>query len=1293
MMNLKYTFFFILWFCLPFISVSQSVKHITVDDGLPQSFVSGVVQGENDFIWIATRNGLVRFDGNNYKVFQHEPRNEKSLASNLIMHIEKTQDNTLLIRYESGEIDALNMSTENVDHYIDKAFILKHNISDNNETWLITAKKELWFFSKTNKLKRISLNRKQNDSEFDFKNDTIRALFEDNKKRFWVLSQNNISWYDEVNNSFVSEKIPYQMNYNNDAYFGYDVPYVYQINDEEIVWSDKEFLYKYSLQKKSFKRDVLPFKLKYSIKNMSVYDCDVAYFVHNQKLYSYKDSVSHIADLPMKTNNSVKTFLLDKSGLLWVALNTDGVYQIDFSHQFKNFTYEDSFLVDILQNYYEIDINSEKDIISEDKFFLPLSYYMRSYTAKNEIWIALNETVYNYNFETGERNKLPKLNSVKKNPDPIVGLTLIDNYKLTAILESGKLMCYDSLEVKWEALSEKFNAAIDENGKIKPNGLLFAENKLWIITKSNGLYFFDLENESVEKISNKEFPVSNLIDIINDPEFDHILWIASYSGLIKFNTKNLKSTIYSTKQGLPDNTIYSILTDDNGYLWLGTNAGLCRFNTKDFSQKTFTSAHGISLLEYNRHHKLVLPNGFFAFGGTKKGVRFNPLNLKTDQFNPLTSITSIEVNNQSIDTISNSNSVDELNLSYKENSLSIQYSALQFNQPQDINYRYRLIGYDKNGEWKEVDKRRQAIYTKIPPGEYSFEVNASNTSGIWSDKIKKMTIKISPPWWKTWWAIVLYILVFLFFIFIYIRYQVNQKVMANQVALKNKEAIRLKELDEVKSKFFSNITHELRTPLSLILGPAERLKAKLDKKEDKKLLNIILQNGKSLLGLTDQLLDFSKIQAGVLKPTYSKGVIGEVIWDVVDAFKEELSNRQITLSFNNSSSGVFSFSKEFLERIVYNLLSNAIKYNKENGKIFIGLRELDYGIEIKIADTGIGISDIHLKKIFNRYYRENSIESNTTGSGIGLSLVEELVNLQNGEITVKSQIENPSGTTFTIILPYKKIEENKASLKKGASCKPDLYKDIVLIVEDNIELREFIKNCLTAYYQVAVAGSGEEALQVAQETLPDVIITDVMMGGMSGIELCSKLKRNIITNHIPIILLTAKTDTESKLKGLAAGANEYLYKPFNLVELELRIKNLIDFRKQQRGFLYENLHKLPDKNKQIPQELNTFEEDPFIKEVLTIVNSELNDEQFNVERLAEKLNMSRTSLHRKVKAITNTSAGQIIKLQRLKRAIELFTEDFTVSEVAYQTGFGSPSYFSKCFKDIYGVTPSQFIEK
>ncbi len=539
-----------------------------------------------------------------------------------------------------------------------------------------------------------------------------------------------------------------------------------------------------------------------------------------------------------------------------------------------------------------------------------------------------------------------------------------------------------------------------------------------------------------------------------------------------------------------------------------------------------------------------------------------------------------------------------------------------------------------------------------------------------------------------------------------INYSIKQGLIKNEILLKQKEAEQLREMDEVKSRFFSNITHELRTPLTLIMGPAEQLKKADEKEQQKHLLSIITKNANSLLNLTNQLLDIAKLEAGALKPFMLLGDIVSEIKQVIEVFSEEAAIKNNSIEYVGPGKAEYFFAPDILERIMYNLLSNALKYSNIEDKVIIKLAEEQGGITLEVKDNGRGIPENELGNIFKRFYHIDS-DKKEVGTGIGLSLVKELIELQKGTITVSSSYGNENhGTTFTIFLPYSKTEQSPAAaitavtnvkateetFEADLSIKPN-NKPTILLVEDNKDLASFIAASLKPYYNIFHAENGKAGVEIALEIIPDLILSDVLMDEMDGFEMCKFLKEDINTDHIPIILLTAKSDTSSKLEGLSYKADDYITKPFNVSELLLRIENRLELQKKQRNYIYRKFKLLPEETKADNKKQGDIVEDSFLQKIYDIIESRLDDENLSVEELAAALNMSRTSLHRKIKTLTNMTTGEIIKVYRLNKAISLLHENYNISEIAYKTGFGSPSYFTKCFKEIYSLTPTQYIQK
>ncbi|KAF2515438.1 response regulator [Flavobacterium salilacus subsp. salilacus] len=1318
-MILKKSVFLSFFFLLSHFLFSQNVRHLSVGDGLPQSFVSGIVEDKEGFIWISTHNGLARYDGNNFKIFQNKPSDSTSISSNFISHTVKGANDDLWLRFDSGAIDMFDMKTHKVEHVVTNEFLDKNKLVVARRGWLVSYSGFFWYIAQSGKVfsfRLPNLNSKHEHAvvnKYDFGNEAILSVMEDTKHNIWVLSENSISKLDANKNEFINYTIPYTTDFDFKFDFGEEIPVIVERDTGELMWMDKKHLYFFTPLKKGFKRIKLPEEAVFNGKLLTKGPEGKEYFQVNNTIYSYNDTsvFTKEAGLTLSNNRDTQALLVDDSGLIWLGANTDGLYQIDLNTNFKSFRYNKDFAVDLLKKELGVSVYDFFNISSIDRGLLSPAYYLRSaHDRQRDItWVAINRTVGYFNTFDKKLKKLPALpgtRSQSENFNPIKGITLLQNKSLVVIDQSNNIFIYKEELSSWQKLFSQEEIKKSIGFTVNPSGLLADENNLWITTEYNGVLYIDLNKKKVSQLSKNtvknKIPARKLYGIVPDKTNQHILWIASNLGLLCLDKNTLKSTLFSVEEGLPDNMIYSILMDEVGYLWLGTNKGLCRFDTKTYQTRTFTERHGLPCFEFNRYHQFYFPDGRIAFGGVDSGVIFNPLLIKDDLFNPNTAVTGIKINNTPFKEEIPSNTITHIELPYNQNTLSIQYAALEFSQPQDIVYRYRLTGYDNN--WVVSGNKREATYTKVPPGSYLFEVNATNITGKWSTKVKTVTIKILPPWWATWWAFSSYILVAVLITIMFINYSIKQGLIKNEILLKQKEAEQLREMDEVKSRFFSNITHELRTPLTLIMGPAEQLKKVNEKEQQNHLLSIITKNANSLLNLTNQLLDIAKLEAGALKPYILLGDIVSEIKQVIEVFSEEAATKNNTIKFEGPEKAEYFFAPDILERIMYNLLSNALKYSNPGDEVTIKLTEEHTGITLEIKDTGRGIPKNELENIFKRFYHID-YDKKEVGAGIGLSLVKELIELQEGAIDVNSTYgEENHGTAFTIFLPYKKpdkqavvtaatkAETAEDTTNVNLSIKSN-NKPTVLLVEDNKELASFIETSLKPYYNIFYAENGKAGIDMALEIIPDLILSDVLMDEMDGFEMCRFLKEDINTDHIPIILLTAKSDTGSKLEGLSYKADDYITKPFNVSELLLRIENRLELQKKQRNYIYRKFKLLPEETKADGKMQDAVVEDSFLQKVYEVIENRLDDETLSVEELAATLNMSRTSLHRKIKTLTNMTTGEIIKVYRLKKAVLLLQENYNISEVAYKTGFGSPSYFAKCFKEVYSLTPTQYTQK
>lgn len=1315
---------FVLCFLFSQLAFSQVVRVITTKDGLPQSLASGLVQDNDDFVWIGTRNGLARYDGLEFKTFQHNVNDALTPASNLIIWLSIDARQNLWIEHESGEFDRLNVKTEQLEHFSVTHSFKKHNISFIRRGWIIDNAQRFWCINQTGGVTCLNGNKTQlyNTANHALPTDTLRGVTQDKSNNIWVLTQTGLALYHKANNSFTHFATPQRQDYN--TYFDSEKEVVdlHQRKNGELMWGDRRRLFFFNTRTKNFRTVLLPLNNVHGVRWIRTGTDGKDYFEVSGEVYEYTDKgglkviMERDADHPLEACS----FLIDRSGMIWIGTNAGGVQQLSLTTPyFRSFNYKTGFHYDLLGQTLKLQPRQLFDWYASDGPVAASSYHFRSaYDAQHDLWMALKQTVCRYNVATKQVTKLPfvKLDKAEKDEGVgIQGITITPAGEPMIVSYNGEVLVFNKASCQWQPFIPSDAIRRKYGTSLIPRDILDDGTRVWITTDGDGLLFIDKGTKQLHQLKYElkpgAFPASKLLGFKADPSRPDILWIGSYEGLICFNKKTLRSTLFSLAQGLPDNTIYSIQADKAGYLWLSTNKGLCRFNPKTHRLRIFQTNYGLPGDEFNRFHHLALPDGRLAFGGTDGWTLFNPLAIKNDDFEPRIAFTSLKINNEIASRGKNGilpaplQALNSLRLSHDQNTLAFQFAGLQYNQPKDIFYRYRLIGYDDN--WIQAGHNPVANYTKIPPGKYLLKINASNTTGEWSRHVKYLHITITPPWWLTWPAYVFYGAFIAALIWAYTRYRIHRELMSREVELIEKETRQLREMDEVKTRFFSNITHEFRTPLTLILGPAERLKTgQLKHNEQDKLADTIERNARHLLRLINQLMDMAKLEAGAVKPREGIGSPAVTISAIIESFREEVNNKRVTLQFDdNTTGGNYHFAPDMLGHVVYNLLGNAIKFTPGGGSIKIVLDESPTGIKLTITDTGIGIPADRLPHIFNRFYQaEQSLlapvlnNGRQEGTGIGLSLVKEMVELQGGTIEAKSTAGESAlpGTTFIVELPFKKVEATEAAQHPNmeeVTAEPG-YADemgplpLVLLVEDNADLASFITDSLADHYRVQHAWNGLQGTVIAVETMPDLIISDVLMHVMDGYTMCKQLKEDVRTSHIPVILLTAKSTFENRMEGLQQGADDYLTKPFEVAELLLRLQNILKRQQKLKDYIHSDLS-VPGLLMNVANEVH----DAFITRLYDYVEEHLDDTAFGVDQMVDFTNMSRTSLHRKVKAISGMSTTELLRNYRLKRASQFLQQGYSSSDAAYKTGFTSPAYFTKCFREIYHLTPGEFVKQ
>lgn len=828
---------------------------------------------------------------------------------------------------------------------------------------------------------------------------------------------------------------------------------------------------------------------------------------------------------------------------------------------------------------------------------------------------------------------------------------------------------------------------------------------------------------------------------------------------------------YNTAHGLPNDVIYGILEDHDGNIIIGTSKGftllkgglgadgdkIAKEGVEHFNQLTGYPIKDVS----NNYAMMVDSHGMVWAGTGDKLVRFDYKEVRRNTRAPQVMIQSIGINHQNIswrslqraregnvpespksipayvhnelcvfgkqlseterdtligkfskirfDRISPFNAIPEnLVLPYTHNTIRFDFVGIETAKPFLVQYQFMLEGNDKN--WSPPGNNTTAEFTNLGQGTYTFKLRAISPDGMWSEPVS-YGFKVLPPWWFTWWAFCLYISLFFLALFGVRRYEMNRILLRNQLKIEKVTTDSLRNLDQLKSHFFANISHEFRTPLTLILGQIESVMSSAIDTKEKGKLQIANRNARRLLALINELLDLSKLEAGSMELKAAKHNIVSFLKSLFYSFESLAATKKIELGFVAATDHIpVLFDPDKMEKVFYNLMSNAFKFTPENGKIEVAIAlEKNNLVVIRIKDTGCGIPEDRLKNIFDRFYQVDG--SNTReheGTGIGLALAKELVELHKGKLTVKSC--TGEGSEFILTLPV----ENNGLAYDGGKISSDVEtlsvevpadidetepmvetdfpnqrvtqsREIILIVEDNDDVRSYIREQLEGDYQVNEARHGEEGVAMAEEKVPDLIITDVMMPKMDGYQFCKAIRINEKTSHIPLIMLTAKSALDDKIVGLESGVDAYITKPFSAKELRATVKNLIHQREQ--------LRKRFSKSTVIsPAEVSTFSTDQaFLGKTIKIIESNYGDEQFSVEMLAENLNMSVTQLNRKLNALIDQPPGQLIRSFRLQKAADLLEEKAgSVSEICYKVGFSDNAYFSRAFKKQFGVSPSEY---
>ncbi len=841
------------------------------------------------------------------------------------------------------------------------------------------------------------------------------------------------------------------------------------------------------------------------------------------------------------------------------------------------------------------------------------------------------------------------------------------------------------------------------------------EDETLALLRYDGLYKVNL----VKNILENNLPEINkrITFVLNDFYCDAkgYYWFATQTqGLVRMSEDGREFDKWTTEQGLPTNTLLRIESVNERYLWISTISGLCRFEMETGEVLIFNHEHGLSANEFTARASTVTDDGRLIFGSNAGFTIVDPEKVEPDTSEAHVIISDITFHNQSIKQVTDKpilnhplEETKKINLPFQRNSLTIHFFSKDKNLPKYNNFKYRLVGLE--ADWIYLGETQQTTYTNLSPGEYTFEVKSTNKSNVWSSNPTQLVIRINPPWYLSWYAIVAYAVFIIGNILGAMYFYAYRIKLKKEVEISKFKVNAEHELTERKLAFFTNISHDLKTPLTLIDAPVNELlrSDKIDQKQKDKLL-LIRRNSQRLYKLITDLLDFRKLSNNQLPLKVSETNISQIIENTYQSFKEDCKNKSI--DFERSSNflrNIFIDTKK-IEKILWNLLSNAIKFSEEDGEIFFSAEEEQINnnlwLKITVKDSGIGIPEAELDNIFNRFYQYNRDgKKPIKGTGIGLSIVKDLVELHHGNIIVDSK--EGVGTTFVVNIPAEKKLYAESEIKIAKTEKNLLFQQEdyatdstvlgskkhsrynlpkVLLVEDNQELLEYLVGFFENNFKVYSAADGIEGFKLAKEKNPDIIVTDILMPNMNGYDFCKEIRNNFDTSHIPLVMLTSNSTTEQQIKGLSTGADAYITKPFSIDLLDASVNTILENRKKLRNrFLGVG---------QIDQIKNklTHRDSEFIDVLKSFIDDNLSNHQLNIETLAEHFAISRTQLNRKIKSLTGQTPNNLIKSIRLKKAYELIkNEGLRVSEASYKVGFTDPNYFTICFSKEFGKNPSK----
>jgi len=1311
------------------------------ENGLSNNQIHCIHQDKKGWMWFGTSQGVCRFDGYKFTVFKNDPEDSTSLKGNLVRTIFEDRKGQLWIGTENGGLNKFNREKENFQHFFysgdqpllkDATVTSIHDDSAGN-LWVGTSA-HLYRIEDENKLSEIKPSNRNSFSEY------FRVIQSDKSGKIWLGTNNGLYVYNLQDNQVQKITLAPSLSSNTEIW--------------EIFGDEDGTFWIGTYANGLFTVNPVTLEVKHLIldpdndRSQTVRavskDRNGKYWIGTRGgLYVYEKTKGATAfyyhderEPKSLVNNSIQCIFLDLKGDVWIGTR-NGI----------------NFLIEERQN-----IQGFKSMPGDDRYLNSSEIYAFWVDPKGDIWTGTESGGINIlNRKTGRfRFMVPQ----KGNPNSISRnciKALLDDGKnnlwIGTFLGGIDVMNLQTGVFKHYRNDPSDPASLSDN---RVWALLRdSNNDIWVGT-SGGLDKFNPSTGSFTHFRN--LVNGQQVNWLAE-DSDHTLWIGA-DDLVLYDPKNLKVTriqettrymlqdsknqfwlatlnrgialyskekgiikYYTEKNGLANNQTLAILEDNEKFLWISTTNGLSKFNPETERFHNFSLKNGFQNNQFTYGAAYKTSDGELLFGGISGFNIFNPTKIKSGDYFPQIVLTDLKIFNKSVkigdlkkDVLTKSISETEIiELKHDQNSITIDFASFDYANSLGIQYSYFLEGFDN--DWNEPSVNRSATYTNLDPGEYSFQVKTVSIDRKESNLGPILKIVVLAPAWGTWWFRSLIFLAITGLFYLLIMFLLYKEKLKNDLRLERLNAKKLHELDMMKLRFYTNISHEIRTPLTLILGPLEKMRANtIAENEMKGHVEVMHRNATQLHQLINQLLDFRKLESGNLKLALACGDMVSFLAEIVGSFDKYAEEKEINLKFNSLKKEIITnFDADKLGKIMNNLLSNAFKFTGKGGKISVNLSlvfDSDEGeqvgdlsekrmIEITVKDTGIGIAETNLEKIFIRFFQVDD-SAKQTGTGIGLALTKELVKLHKGSISVQSK--QGKGSKFTIHLPYDEVNNHQLAETVNAEDQnepsgirhiEELTADtmpsgrkIMLLVDDNSDVRYFIKSHFITNYQVLEAENGLEGWTISLKTIPDIIICDVMMPDIDGFELCRKIRKDERTSHIPIILVTALGSREHEIEGLSYGADDYITKPFDLGILQTKVENILSVRQSLKQ-KYTSEMLLQPRNI-----ILTSPDERFLQKAIEVVETNISDPDLDIERFATAIGVSRMQLYRKLDALTEMTVKEFVRNIRLKRAAQLLIQKkLNVSEIAYAVGFKDLSHFRKCFKLEFGMSASEYVEK